>query len=161
MAGFEILKGKKILAVDDEPDVLEVIGEELGDCQVVTARDYESARQLIAHEDFDLIILDIMGVSGFQLLEECGKRKIPAAMLTAHAINVESLNKSLRLGAVSFLPKDELVRLPELVAEIFEGLAEGRSHWVRLFKRLGPFFKEKLGIVWEDLEKPPYPPYYY
>lgn len=161
MADLDILNGKRILAVDDEPDVLDVIKEELPTCEVLTASDFDTAQELIRNETVDLVILDIMGVNGFELLDECGRRKVPAAMLTAHAIDVESLNKSLRLGAVSFIPKDELVRLPELVAEILEGLAEGRSHWPRLFQRLGPFFKEKLGVVWEDLEKPPYPPYYY
>jgi hypothetical protein len=82
-------------------------------------------------------------------------------MLTSHAINVESLNKSVQLGAVSFLPKDDLYRLPELVIEILEGLEEGRSHWKKLFDRLGPFFKERLGVSWEDLEKPGSPPYAY
>jgi DNA-binding response OmpR family regulator len=161
MVDLDILKGKRILAVDDEPDVLDVIKEELPTCEVITARNFDTAREYILNETFDLVILDIMGVDGFALLDECGKRKVPAAMLTAHAVDVESLNRSLRLGAVSFIPKDELVRLPELVAEILEGLAEGRSHWPRLFQRLGPFFKEKLGVVWDDLEKPPYPPYYY
>jgi DNA-binding NtrC family response regulator len=102
-----------------------------------------------------------MGVNGFALLEECQKRKMPAAMLTAHAVDVESINRSLRLGAVSFLPKEELARLPELVAEILEDLGKGQTHWPRLFERLGPFFKERLGITWEDLEKPPNPPYSY
>ena len=46
------------------------------------------------------------------------KGKVHAAMLTAHAITTESINKALKLGAVSFLPKEELDRLPELVAEI-------------------------------------------
>lgn len=161
MVDLDILKGKRILAVDDEPDVLDVIKEELPTCEVITARNFATARESILNETFDLVILDIMGVDGFALLDECGKRRVPAAMLTAHAVDVESLNRSLRLGAVSFIPKEELVRLPELVAEILEGLAEGRSHWPRLFQRLGPFFKEKLGVVWDDLEKPPYPPYYY
>ncbi len=161
MVDLDILKGKRILAVDDEPDILDVIKEELPTCEVITARDFDTARESILNETVDLVILDIMGVNGFALLEECGNRRVPAAMLTAHAVDVESLNKSLRLGAVSFIPKDELVRLPELVAEILEALAEGRSHWPRLFQRLGPFFKEKLGVVWDDLEKPPYPPYYY
>jgi hypothetical protein len=101
-----------------------------------------------------------MGVRGFDLLVECRKRKIPAAVLTAHAIDVASLNKSIKLGAASFLPKDELPRLPELVAEILESLMEQEGHWPKLFHRLGSFFKDRLGVVWEDLEKPPYPPYY-
>jgi hypothetical protein len=81
-------------------------------------------------------------------------------MLTAHAINVESLNLAVKLGAVSFLPKEELPRLPELVAEILEDLEKGQTHWAKLFKRLGPFFKEKLGVMWED-EKSKFPKTYY
>jgi DNA-binding NtrC family response regulator len=163
MKDYDILNNKRILAVDDERDVLDVISEELSDhgCVVITAQNYETAREIIANQDFDLVILDIMGVDGFALLEACAIYKKPAAMLTAHAVNLESLNLAVKLGAVSFLPKEELARLPELVAEILDGLAQGKSHWQRLFQRLGPFFKEKLGIVWDDLEKPPYPPYFY
>ncbi len=161
MGDLDILNGKRILAVDDEPEILEVIRESLDQCDVVTARSFEEADKEIAGSEFDLVILDIMGVKGFDLLEKCRERTMPAAMLTAHAIDVDSLNKSVRLGAVSFLPKEELVRLPELVEEIFESLEEGRTHWPKLFQRLGPFFKERLGVVWEDLDKPPYPNHYY
>lgn len=161
MVSSDILAGKRILAVDDEPEILEIVRESLDECEVATAGSFEEAEKAIAQSQFDLVILDIMGVRGFDLLEKCGERDMPAVMLTAHAIDVESLNKSLRLGAVSFLPKEELVRLPELVAEILEGLEAGRSHWAKLFKRLGPFFKERLGVVWEDLEKPPFPKHFY
>jgi DNA-binding NtrC family response regulator len=161
MVDLGILKEKRILAVDDEPDILDTIKEVLSECVVAVAGDFDAAKDLIHAERFDLVVLDIMGVNGFALLEECQKRNMPAAMLTAHAVNVESLNRSLRLGAVSFLPKEELARLPELVAEILEGLEKGQSHWPRLFARLGPFFKERLGITWEDLEKPSHPPYSY
>lgn len=152
-----ILSTKRILAVDDEPDVLEVIKEHLYDSTVVTATDFETAKKLIESEQFDLVILDIMGVRGFDLLEICGKRGSPAAMLTARATNIQTLNQSLKGGAVSFLPKEELGSLRELVAEILEGLEAGRSHWKRLFKRLGPLFKKKFNIVWEDLDKPGQP----
>ncbi len=161
MSDLDILKGKRILAVDDEPDVLDIIEEELEPCEVVTASNYQTAHEIISNESFDLVILDIMGVDGFALLETCRNRRMPAAMLTAHAVNVESLNLALKLGAVSFLPKEELSRLPELVAEILTELQQGRSHWGKLFERLGPFFKERLGVVWEDIEKPPYPPTFY
>ncbi len=147
---IEILKGKRILVVDDEPDILETVADLLNNSSVVCVEKFDEARELISKESFDLVILDIMGVNGFALLEACRANKLPAAMLTAHAINVESLNVAVKLGAVSFLPKEELKRLPELVAEILEDLAKGHTHWARLFKRLGPFFKEKLGVMWED-----------
>ena len=158
---YEILKGKRLLAVDDEPDVLDIIAEVLYYSEVVTAGSFESARALISQESFDLVILDIMGVNGFALLEACREHKLPAAMLTAHAINVESLNLAIKLGAVSFLPKEELHRLPGLVAEILEEIEQGRSHWEKLFQRLGPFFKEKLGVLWEDIDQSKFPPTYY
>ena len=159
MSDLNILKRKKILAVDDEPDILETIKEMLPECDLTTIADYDTASELIKKNDFHLAILDIMGVNGFALLEACRKRKIPATMLTSRAINIESINLSIRLGAVSFLPKNELDKLPELIAEILSEIEEGRTHWAKLFVRMEDFFKEKLGIVWEELEKPPkFPP---
>jgi DNA-binding NtrC family response regulator len=149
-----IIKDKKILAVDDEPDVLDVIKELLFESRLTTASDYSTAKKLLESQDFDLVILDIMGVNGFELLELCSRRGLPAAMLTARSTDVRSLNRSLKLGAVSFLPKEELPSLREIVVEIFEDLAVGKSHWKKLFLRLGPLFKKKFGIVWEQLEKP-------
>lgn len=158
---YEILKGKRLLAVDDEPDVLEIIVEVLDPAEVVTAPSFDAAHALITKESFDLVILDIMGVNGFALLETCRKNKLPAAMLTAHAVNVESVNLAIRLGAVSFLPKEELHRLPTLISEILEDVEQGRTHWEKLFRRLGSFFKDKLGLMWEDLDKSQFPPTYY
>jgi len=155
MTNLAVLKGKKILVVDDEPDVLELVKEALPACEITTCSTFESALDFINNHLFDLAILDIMGVNGFDVLQAARKRKIPAAMLTAHSLNVESLNTAIKLGAVSFLPKEELQKLPTLVAEILEDLAVGRTHWESLFKRLGGFFKERLGVVWEEIEQPP------
>ena len=41
------LKGKTILAVDDEPDILESIQDVLEGCHVDTAQDYGSAMELL------------------------------------------------------------------------------------------------------------------
>ncbi len=157
----DILKGKKILAVDDELDVLEMVEEQLESCDVVTASSYEQAKDKLSSDSFDLVLLDIMGVNGFDLLEICKQKGLPAAMLTAHALNIDSINKAVRLGAVSFLPKEELANLELHVADIFEGLAQGRSHWRKLFDRLGSFFNERLGITWEEIQKRPNPPWMY
>jgi DNA-binding NtrC family response regulator len=157
MYNQSLLDEKQFLAVDDEPDVLEVIKEAFPNSIVMTAQDFDSGLKLINENIFDLVILDIMGVNGFELLKACRDRHLPAAMLTSKAIDVESLNQAMREGAVSFLPKEELNRLPEVVAEILGELEEGRTHWSKLFERLGSFFEKKLGTSWNDLETPPYP----
>jgi DNA-binding response OmpR family regulator len=81
-----ILKGKKILAVDEEPDVLEVIKEHFYECDVEVASDLPTAKRLIEAQECDLVIPDIMGVNGFSLLEISGKRELPATMRSARAI---------------------------------------------------------------------------
>ena len=58
----KILKDKAILVVDDEPDVLDSITEQLDMCRIYRAKDYEIALQLLAGFTFDIVILDIMGV---------------------------------------------------------------------------------------------------
>jgi CheY-like chemotaxis protein len=157
---LKILEGKRILVVDDEPDIREIVSELLIPSQVVTVGDFDEALKRITSESFDLVILDIMGVNGFALLEACRSNRLPAAMLSAHAVNLHSLNVAVKLGAVSFLPKEEIHRLPELIAEILQDLEQGQTHWAKLFKRLGPYFKDKLGVLWED-ESSKFPKIYY
>lgn len=161
MTDNDLLKNRKILAVDDETDVLDLLKEQFEPFEITTANSYEEAERLLESQTFDLALLDIMGVNGFALLQKCREKQVPAAMLTAHSITVESVNRALELGAISFLPKQELANISDLVAEIFEGLDEGKSHWRKLFDRLGPFFREHLGLTWEKIGKPRNPPYMY
>jgi len=154
VADVTILEGKRILAVDDERDVLDVIREQLESSRLVTALDFGAAREHLEKEAFDLVILDIMGVKGFDLLELAREKRLPAVMLTAHALTPESLQRAIDKGAVSFLPKEEIERLTELVAEIFEGLREQKTHWPKLVERLGPRFKELWGEMWHQIEFP-------
>jgi DNA-binding response OmpR family regulator len=107
-----ILNGKRILAVDDEPDVLEVLEGEILDscpnCKVEKATSYETAADLLKSQTYDVVILDIMGVRGFELLELAVSRNFRVAMLTAYSLNPESLKRSLEMGARVFLPKEKL-----------------------------------------------------
>src|SRR5512143_2305084 len=88
------LEGKKVLIVDDEPDVLEVLEESLKMCQVVAANSFEKAKELLDAQKFDVAILDIMGVDGYRLLEMAVRKDIPAVMLTAHAFTPDNLVRS-------------------------------------------------------------------
>jgi CheY-like chemotaxis protein len=144
------LEGKKILVVDDEKDVLEIIEEELETADVDTALDYQTASEKIRQEKYDLAILDIMGVDGLSLLEKAVERKIPVVMLTANALNSETLKTSIDKGALSYLPKEELSNLDEFLSEILATEKKGGSTWKLLFDRLGSFFEHSFGQNWMD-----------
>ncbi len=140
-----IFRGKRILAVDDEPDVLALITEGLHDVEVVTAGDFEHARRIIEGEKFHLVLLDIMGVNGFELLKMCTERKLPAAMLTARAITIDSVNLSLKLGAVSFLPKEELANMRNLWSRSWRGWSKEKAIGRSCSSDLGRSSKKNSG----------------
>ena len=147
------IKGKKILAVDDEQDILETIEEILEGAQVDRALDYETASSKIKETRYDLAILDIMGVNGLQLLEETVERGIPTVMLTAHAINPETLMESIRKGAISYLPKETLAELDELLNRLLEAFDRGEPPWKLLFDRLGAYFDKRFGPGWQEKDQ--------
>ena len=148
-----ILKGKNILAVDDEEDILETIEDILDEANVDIAGDYKSASKKIQENRYDLAILDIMGVDGLKLLEEAVDREIPAVMLTAHAINPETLMESIRKGAIAYLPKETLSELDVLLSDILSAHEQGKPPWKLLFDKLGDYFDERFGPDWKEKDK--------
>ena len=115
------LKGKVVLVVDDEPDVLITLEELLDMCEVHKAQDFDTALQLILNNTYDVVVLDIMGVNGFELLKNSVARDFPTLMLTAHAMTPEALNESIKIGAVSFLPKELMPEIVELLEDVVLG----------------------------------------
>ena len=144
------LKGKHILAVDDEADILETIVEILDESQIDTARDYQAASAKIKKGRYDLAILDIMGVDGLKLLEETVARDIPTVMLTAHAISPQTLMESIQKGAISYLPKESLVDLDDLLNDLLAAHHRGEPPWKLLFEKLGDFFDKRFGAEWQE-----------
>ncbi len=151
MSSENPLKGKSILIVDDEPDVLETVAEELDMCLVDKAKDYETAIQYLAGYTYDVVVLDIMGVNGFDLLQNAVDRGFPTVMLTAHALTPEALKKSIKLGAVSFLPKDKIPELRMFLEDVV--LGAGKPVWEKLFDRLGNYFNRHFGPDWREKDK--------
>lgn len=145
-------EGKKILAVDDEKDILEIIKEELEMADVDTALDYQTASEKIRQNKYDLAILDIMGVDGLKLLDEAVEKKIPAVMLTAHAMNYEALMHSIRKGSISFLPKEKLGDFVRLLDILLSAHDSGKSTWEILFDELGNYFDKKFGAPMGTVE---------
>lgn len=147
------LKGKRILAVDDEEDILDTIEEILDEAAIDKARDYQSASQKIKTGRYDLAILDIMGVDGLKLLEEAVEKGVPAVMLTAHAISPETLLESIQKGAISYLPKESLADLDVLLNDILRAYESGEPPWKLLFEKLGDFFEKRFGPQWQEKDR--------
>jgi len=150
----KMIMGKKVLIVDDEKDILDVLTELLDLCKVDTASSFEEAKDFLDRYNYDIVVLDIMGVKGFDLLEIAKQKGIPALMLTAHALTEESLKKSAQDGAAYFVPKDEIEQIATFVADVLEAKDKNKNPWVRWFERLsGTFDIIFTGPNWREREK--------
>src|SRR5213080_833251 len=99
-----------VLVVDDEPDLLELVGLTLSrmSLKTRTASDLQSARRLLKAERFDLCLTDMRLPDGDGLdlvawIQE-NRADLPVAVITAHG-NVESAVRALKLGAFDFVSK--------------------------------------------------------
>ena len=149
----ENLIGKKILIVDDEPDVFETLKEFLGMCTIDYAPDFDSAEKFLSKNYYDAAILDIMGVKGYDLLALAKKREIPALMLTAHAIKPDHLVKSIKEGAYSYIPKHEMADIINYLSDVIQAKQKGNQKPTKWFRKLSPFFDKKFGSEWKDQHK--------
>ena len=138
----DILKDRKILVVDDMPDMLDHVEELLEMCLVHKAKNHETALKLLEKHRYDIAILDIMGVNGFSLLKQTVKNYIPSVMLTSNAITKEAMNKAAKLGAAAFLPKEKVADLDIFISDIIKN--NGKPIWKKLFERLSKYFENEL-----------------
>jgi len=149
-----IIKGKKILIVDDEKDVLDVLMELLDVCKIDAASSFEEGKKLLESRSYDIAVLDIMGVQGYELLRIANERGIPSLMLTAHALSPEDLKKSAENGASYYAPKDEMNKIDIFVADVLEAAEKKKNAWVKWFTRLGSFYDKRFGGTdWREKEK--------
>jgi len=154
MSHRKILKGKLVLIVDDEKDILDLLTDLLGICRIDTASSFEQAKELLESNEYDIAILDIMGVKGYELLKIANEHNIPALMLTAHALTKEDLKKSAEEGASYYVPKDKINKIDTFVADVLEAKEKDKNPWVRWFERLGSFFDKKFsGTNWREQGK--------
>ena len=113
---------QKILIVDDEPDIRELLEITLGRMKLDTfsARNLAEAQALLQREHFDLCLTDMRlpDGTGLDLVQHIQQRypQLPVAMITAYG-SLETAINALKAGAFDFLTKPvDLTRLRELVA---------------------------------------------
>jgi DNA-binding NtrC family response regulator len=156
MGTTELLQGKRVLIVDDEHDILDTLTELLSICMIDRASTFQEAKELLEKYSYDVVVLDIMGVKGFELLKIAKEKDFPTLMLTARSLNEDTLKKSAEEGASYYVPKDEIGKIDVFVADVIEAREKGRNPWVKWFERLGPFFHERMnfrGPNWREDHK--------
>jgi DNA-binding NtrC family response regulator len=150
----EVLKDKRVLIVDDEVDVLDVLTHLLDMCKVDRASTFEEAKDLLEKFPYDITVLDIMGVRGYDLLKIADRRNIPAVMLTAHALTKADIIRSIQEGAAFFAPKDRIADIASFLASVLEARQINANSWARWFESLGDFYDKRFGGTdWRDKER--------
>ena len=117
----------KILAVDDEPDALQLIQFNLKNAgfRVLTARSGEEALNKARDSHPDLIVLDVMlpGVDGLEICKmlkrDTKTASIPIIMVTARATEIDRV-LGLELGADDYVtkpfsPRELMLRITRLL----------------------------------------------
>ena len=123
-------KNKKILIVDDEEDLCEILQYNLGNAGYITEVAH-SAEEAIKRplDEFDLILLDVMmgQMSGFKFADKIRKEfnlNIPIIFLTAKDTENDILT-GFSIGADDYIPKPFSVN--ELTARVKAVLKRSRS----------------------------------
>ena len=122
-------------------------------CHVVRSTNFDEAKRELETQRFDMAILDIMGVDGYQILRIAREKNVIAVMLTAHALSVEDTAKSFNEGAASYIPKEEMVNIVTYLNDILEAKEEKKHFWWRWRKRFTPYYHRRFGPEWKDREK--------
>lgn len=150
MPTCEFLRNKLVLGVNKEKDVLEIIEEELYfegvNVTLHAATTFDHAQQYLVSYTYDLVILDVMGERGFDLLQIARNASIPTIVLTAHAFTPETLSKSIELGARGYLPLEQLGSLIPFLEDILK--LSCQSAWAKALDQLGILLQKKLGSDW-------------
>jgi len=145
----DLLYNKRVLVVDDEPDILNVVGELLHMCDVIKAHSFEEAKKALELEYIDIAVLDIMGVDGYRLLEIANSRGIMVVMLTAHAMTPEDTERSFNKRAAFFVPKEKISEIPEFLSDVVDAKLEFKNTWSKWMDIFGPYYDRRFGARWK------------
>jgi CheY-like chemotaxis protein len=114
----------RILVVDDEPTVAELLAEAIRDAghEVLVALDGNEALDLLDATPVDGVFLDLVmpGLSGFAVLSQIHNRhpRLPVVVISAHAAD-EIAARAKELGAAAVLQKPTgLAQVSEILSRI-------------------------------------------
>ncbi len=175
-------KKHSILIVDDIPKNIQILGNILSNenYQIAYAQNGEQALSITRHQEFDLILLDIMmpGMDGFSVCKALKERPetsdIPIIFLTAKA-DMNSIIKGFAAGGQDYITKpfntsellartathiqlhEQKIALAELNEKLEEKVRDRTQKLEEAYKRLNQLEKAKtdfLDIISHELRTP-------
>ena len=145
-----VLKNKVILAVDDDPDILMVLEEEILEacpgCLFQKATTYKEAVEKMISWTYDAVILDVIGVRGINLLELAQSRRFPVGLLTTYPLTPETLRLPAQVAARAYLPKERIGEIVPFLEDVlrYQNLPE----WRILFNKITRFLGKEIERDW-------------
>ena len=144
----------KILVVDDERVVTEVVGEYLRHAgyQVTTANDGREALKLVGEWNPDLVVLDLMlpGLDGLEVCRHIRKESSTSIiMLTARGEETDRV-VGLELGADDYMvkpfsPRELMARVKSVLRRSDQQVVQPDQEVIRLEKLEAPAHQNGLG----------------
>jgi two-component system, NtrC family, response regulator AtoC len=125
------MKNIRVLLVDDEPDIIFVIGKKIKvwDYELLEAQSGKEAVETVRAKKADIVVLDYMmpGMDGVETLRRIRKVSgdIPVIMFTAHP-DMGSIEGTERLNVSSYVPKVSMYSSAEDMLKSALSLAEKR-----------------------------------
>src|SRR6187402_3137592 len=104
------MSNKRVLIIDDEPDIRELLDITLGRMQLATdcAENIASAKQLLQQHTYALCLTDmhLPDGKGLELVEFIQQNfpRLPVAVITAHG-SIDTAIESMKAGAFDFISK--------------------------------------------------------
>jgi len=127
--------GARILVVDDDPDIADVVSmmlADLGGYETRIAHSPDAALAALAGGDWDLLLTDLQRpqMTGIQLVQaaQAIRPDLPAIIMTAHA-TIDAAVDALRGGAVDFIRKP--IDTGELLSQVDRAITGARARRVR------------------------------
>jgi hypothetical protein len=140
-----VLNGKRVLVVENDPDVLRVMEEEIlrkaPNCYLDKATRYSTATELLESYTYDLVILDSLSVRSANLLSLGVTRifPLPVVMLASHSLSPGVLCFE-KMGARICLPRENLGEVIPFLEDVVG--RENLPGWRRLLEVTVPFQKQ-------------------
>jgi excisionase family DNA binding protein len=133
--GRDPLTRPRILVVDDDPTVLELLGKslQLSDYEVDLCADGPSGLERLSSAEYDLLIVDLKmpGMDGLSVIREARRRnlELPVIIVTGFSTEANAI-EAINLGVSGYLTKP--FRIPRLLNVTARALGEPPAETVEV-----------------------------